>query len=165
MGVNDTSEAAKIISTEQDLFVWLFRQLDVAPPQVSVDRSVESSKGLFLAGVLEGGLFWAVPVDWQKIMSSIQPAEMHARNEFRYGLKLLMIMRYFNEALDRLCGSKIPLMTAIEVMRDKFDPSREYLRHGYAGERCWLESTPECTKKYGLRVRVALPKEPNCDSP
>ena len=75
-----------------------------------------------------------------------------------------MVMRYFRQSLDDLYGSKIPIMNAVEVMCEMFDPAGEYLRYVHAGKRWWIESTPRWTERYDVEVLGALPKEPNRDA-
>ena len=46
-------------------------------------------------------------------------------------------------------------------MARELDPSGAYLRYGHDGGRRWIESTPECAERHGVKVWVPLPAKPN----
>ena len=79
------------------------------------------------------------------------------RNRCQCGLKLLTVMCRFNEALDQRHGSTIPIMTAIEVMREEFDPAGEYLRYVATGTGGGSKARPSALRsmasEYGWRCR------------
>ena len=145
------------IEEEQLFFVWLLRELDAASPRIAVTPSLASTKNDLLLCILSGIGFDYPPITWDEIMSSIRWADMQGSDEPRCGLKLLIVMGHFFDFLNEQCGGEIPIINAIEMMVRELDPLGEFFRFRRKGKQWRIESTPKCTERYEVKVKVRCP--------
>lgn len=161
MKSNDTFQCTIGIGIEEHLFVWLFRELDAAPPRIPVSKYLGLVKDLLLFSILDGMEFGEPPITWDGLMYCVRWTDLQGSDGPHCGLKLMYVMGYMYDFLDKQYGGEIPITKAIELMVKEFDPSGEFLRYSDEGGRRSIESTPECTERYGVDVSVPLSSGPD----
>lgn len=149
------------ITTDRDLFLWLWSQLEVAGPQIRVGNYVPSDIFCLQHSILSGQTIIYPPIEWTVIFAEIEWAKPCDGSGDQCSVPMLQFIGKLSETLILEGGGCVSPLRACEMMLFIWDAHGKYVYFGDGPEDgCYLVSTPACKRELGVAFRIKLNDEP-----
>lgn len=145
----------------RDLFGWLWNQLLMATPQISVSIYVNEQNFDLFNAIHSRRWMHLPPIEWNVIFAEIDWAKPCDGTGQQCSVPMLQFVGQLSETVIREGGGRVSPLRACEMMIGFWDGKGEYIHYEQTWDGAYyLISTPACELDLGVVIRVKLEDEP-----